>query len=80
MPACAGMTAFKSPPISFVEDFAVAPWLVPYRESLEQHGKEMENRKQETGNWKRVNLPVLHFRFSVSCFSFLPCLVPALPG
>jgi hypothetical protein len=54
--------------------------LVPYRESLEQHGKEMENRKQETGNWKRVNLPVLHFRFSVSCFSFLPCLVPALPG
>jgi putative MFS transporter len=33
--------------------------------------KKMENRKPETGNWKLINWPVFHFRFSVSCFSFL---------
>jgi membrane-bound lytic murein transglycosylase A len=30
----------------------------------------MEDRKPETGTRKLVNLPVLHFRFSVSCFAF----------
>jgi hypothetical protein len=38
----------------------------------EQNGRQMENRKQETGNWKLINWPVFHFRFSVSCSSFLP--------
>ncbi len=32
----------------------------------------MENRKQETGNWKLVNVPVFHLRFSVFYFPFLP--------
>jgi len=32
----------------------------------------MENWRQETADWELVNLPVFHFRFSVSCFSFLP--------
>ena len=45
-----------------------------------QNGRKMENRKRETGNLKRVNLPVLHFLFSVSCFPFLSCLVPAMPA
>ena len=45
---------------------------VPYRESLVEHEKEMENRKPETGNRKLVNLPVFHLRFPVSCFPFLP--------
>ena len=35
-------------------------------------GKGMENRKQETENWKLINLSVFHLRFSVSCFPFLP--------
>ncbi len=30
----------------------------------------MENTKQETGNWKLANVPVFHFRFSVSGFPF----------
>ena len=33
----------------------------------------MENRKQETENGKLFNWPVLHFRVSVSCFSFSSC-------
>ena len=40
----------------------------------------MENRKQETGNWEQINLPVLQFLFSVSCFPFRPRLVPAMPN
>jgi hypothetical protein len=43
---------------------------VPYRTSLEQHGEEMENWKQDTGNWKPGNVPVFHLRFAVSCFPF----------
>ena len=46
---------------------------------LSKTEKKMENRKQETPNWKLVNWPVLHFRFSVSCFPLLSWLGPALP-
>jgi hypothetical protein len=45
-----------------------------HAESLEPNGKEMENRKQETGNGKLINWPVFHLRFSVSCFSFPSCV------
>lgn len=37
-------------------------------------------RKWKTGNWKQINLPVLHFLFSVSCFPFLPSLVSGYAG
>jgi hypothetical protein len=41
----------------------------------------MENRKQEAGNWKLVNVAICHFRFSVSCFSFpVSCSAPTVPG
>ncbi len=30
----------------------------------------MENRKHETENRKPVNLPIFHFRFSISGFRF----------
>jgi hypothetical protein len=38
----------------------------------------MKNRKLETGNWKLINWPVFHLRFSVSGFSFSSCLLPTL--
>jgi len=39
--------------------------MVPYRESLEQDGKKMENRKQETDQFAGFAFPVFRFLFSI---------------